>query len=209
MGWTSYHVEPKYKKGKAYIDRKEECDKLFNQPMVIGENNQPVGKYEVLHSSVTGSTYYAAVKRTRFATETTPEISEVFAAIVLTKTDIKEEFNFYYKDMDETFGPCYYDCSNKILDLLSPTDNKYAKEWREKCRKKNYEKHSPTALSNLPVGTKIKFVAPFDLKIYKKGDEVIVWKANKSYRNSTYWIDGHFAYPARLIGDAYEIIEEE
>ena len=28
MGWTSTNVQVKYKNGKAYIDRKEECDKL-------------------------------------------------------------------------------------------------------------------------------------------------------------------------------------
>lgn len=204
MGWTSYNVDIKYKGRKKYIDRKEECDKIFNQDMVGN-----VGKYEVLRSTVVGSTYYAAVKKTKFATETELEKSEVFAAVVLTRTNINEHYNFSYKDMDETCGPCYYDCPNVILDLLSPTDNEYANEWRKLCRAKTKEKSSPTALHNLPVGTRIKFIAPCDLKIHNKGDEVIVWKANKSYRNTTHWIDGHFSYPAKIIGDAYEILEEE
>lgn len=209
MGWTSCHVETKYKHRKEYIDRKEECDKLFNQPMVAMSSNAPVGKYEVLHSTVIGSTYYAAVKKTKFATETEAESSEVFAAIVLTKTDIKEYYNFYYKDMDETCGPHKYDCPNKILDLLSPTDNKYANEWRKMCRKKTADKSSPTTLTNLPVGSKIKFKAPFDTKIHTKGDEITVWKIKSPYRGKTYWTDGHFAYNARIIGTAYEIIGED
>ena len=46
MGWTNYYVDTKYKNGKKYIDRKEECDKLFNQSMVTMESNNPIGKYE-------------------------------------------------------------------------------------------------------------------------------------------------------------------
>lgn len=203
MGWTSYYVEPKYKNGKKYIDRKEECDKLFNQTMV---NN--VGYYEVLRSTVKGSTYYAAVKKVKFATETDAEINEVFGVVVLTRTNINEPYNFSYKEMDETCGPCYHDCPNVILDLLSPTENEYANEWRNKCREKTKEKSSPTVLSNLPVGSKIKFVASFDMKLYKKGDEITVWKSNKP-TGGTYWIDGHYAYPAKVIGNEYEIIEEE
>lgn len=203
MGWTSYSVEVKHKGTKRYINRKEECDKLFNQDM-IGK----VGKYEVLRSTVVGSTYYAAVKKTKFATETEPETSSVFGAVVLTRTNINEPYNFSYKDMDETCGPCYHDCPNAILDLLSPTDNEYANEWRQKCREKTRFKSLPTNLNKLPVGTKIKFLAPFDMKLYKKGDEIIVWKAKRSVKG-TYWIDGHYAYPAKVIGNEYEIIEEE
>jgi len=203
MGWTSYHVEPKYKNGKKYIDRKEECDKLFNQTMI---NN--VGYYKVLRSTVKGSTYYAAVKKVKYATEADAETNEVFGVVVLTRTNINEPYNFSYKDMDETCGPCYHDCPNVILDLLSPTENEYANEWRQKCREKTKLKSLPTNLSNLPVGTRIKFVAPFDMKIHKKGEEIIVWKAQRSVKG-TYWIDGHYAYPAKVIGDAYEIIEED
>lgn len=203
MGWTSYHVEQKYKNGKKYIDRKEECDKLFNQTMI---NN--VGYYKVLRSTVKGSTYYAAVKKVKFATEADAETNEVFGVVVLTRTNINEPYNFSYKEMDETCGPCYYDCPNVIIDLLSNTDNEYANEWRDKCRENTSEKSSPYALKNLKVGTRIKFKAPFDMKLYKKGDEITVWKEKKA-PSGTYWIDGHYAYPAKVIGNEYEIIEEE
>ena len=41
-----------------------------------------------------------------------------------------------YKDMDETMGPCYYDCPLQFLDLASPppTPGYYSPEWREKVR---------------------------------------------------------------------------
>lgn len=203
MGWTSYQADIKYKGRKKYIDRKEECDKLFNQDMA-----GKIGKYEVLRSTIVGAVYYAAVKKTKFATETTHETSEVFGAVVLTSTNINESYNFSYKDMDETCGPCYHDCPNAILDLLSPTENEYANEWRQKCREKTKLKYLPTNLSNLPVGTKIKFLAPFETQTYKKGEEIILWKEKKMPKGA-YWIDGKHAYPAKFIGDAYEIIEED
>ena len=204
MGWTSYHVEPKYKNGKSYIDRKEECDKLFNQPIVTMESKEPIGKYEVIKSCVNASTYYAAVKMTKFAE---PENATIFGVVVLTKIDNNSMYNFSYKDMDETMGPCKYDCPVGILNILSPTENKYANEWREKCRETNRWKKSPTSLHKLPVGTRIKFKAPFDMKLYKKGDEITVWKANKA-TGGTYWIDGRYAYPAKVIGNEYEVLDK-
>lgn len=35
--------------------------------------------------------------------------------------------------IDEIQGPFYYDCPSRIIDILSPTNNEYAKEWRTKC----------------------------------------------------------------------------
>lgn len=203
MGWTSYHVEPKYKKGKPYIDRKEECDKLFNQPMVTADSKEQIGKYEVVKSSVIGTTYYAAVKMTKFAE---PEKATTFAVVVLTKIDNSDHYNFSYKDMEESMGPCQYNCPVGILNILSPTENKYALKWRAKCREIGMLKRSPNNLSNLPVGSRIKFKAPFDMKMYKKGDEIVVWKENRTIKG-TYWIDGRYAYPAKIIGTEYEVIE--
>ncbi len=42
-------------------------------------------------------------------------------------------YNFGYKDMDESMGPVESECLEKILKLLMPTDEKYAIEWRERC----------------------------------------------------------------------------
>lgn len=96
MGWTSMHVEPTYNpKAKKYtVDRKAECDKLCGSDMVAWDSNKVIGKFEVLKSVVVGSTYYAAIKRTKFATETEPEKSYVFAAVVLTSVNNKDYFNF-------------------------------------------------------------------------------------------------------------------
>lgn len=186
MGWTSYHATH-YKNGR--IDRKAECDSIFNSDMVEwGGDHTTIGKYEVLKSTMVGGTYYAAIKKTKFATETEPEISHVFAAICLTSTNMKDYYNFTYKDMDETCGPGQCDCPKGILDLLTPTNHEYALNWRKACYENLAKKKNPNSLSNLPVGTVIKVIMPFDTNFFKQGQEVILKKCKKWSSNRTEWL---------------------
>jgi hypothetical protein len=39
-----------------------------------------------------------------------------------------------YKDMDESCGPCYYDCPLAFLDEATAPDNDFANDWRGKVR---------------------------------------------------------------------------
>ena len=135
MGWTSIHATH-YKNGK--VDRKAECDAYFME----GLNR---GYYEVLKSSMVGRVYYAAVKPLKKYDKDTNgnEIivdipineQQVFGVVFLTSIDNKDYHNFSYKDMDESMGPCYYDCPKGILDLLSPTDSEWANNWRKNVEK--------------------------------------------------------------------------
>lgn len=199
MGWTSYSATH-YKNGK--IDRKAECDALFNDDMVL--DHKVIGKFEVLKSSMVGSTYYAAVKRTRFATETEPEKSCVFAAVCLTSTNSKDYYNFAYKDMDETCGPYNYDCPKGILDLLTPTDNEFAKNWREKCYENLKNKQDKNSLSKLPIGSVIK---------YKRhdGKEITLFKHEPAYQfKRPFWmlndLSGYIS--SRHIPDNYVVVKK-
>lgn len=203
MGWTSYHVEPTYKKGKPFIDRKAECDNLFRSDAVSWGTNETVGKYEVLKSSMVGSTYYAAVKKTIFATETKPENVKVFAAVVLTSVDNKDYYNFAYKDMDETMGPCQRNCPKGILDLLTPTDYEYAKEWRKHCYENLKKKHDSNTLANLPIGSVIKFKR-------NDGKEMTIYKHPAGYQfKRPFWMlaDGSGYIPTKYIPNNYEVIK--
>ena len=198
MGWTSYHVEPVYKRKGYSIDRKAECDKLFNCDMV-----KNLGKYEVLKSSMSGSTYYAAVKRTTFATETEAEKVDIFAAVVLTGVNNKDYFNFSYKDMSESMGPHYYDCPKTILDLLTPTDSEFANEWRKLCYEKLKKKNNPDALSNLPIGSVIKYTRP-------NGMEVELYKHPAAYQfKRPFWMtsDGGGYVAAKRIPGNYIVVK--
>jgi hypothetical protein len=201
MGWTEYHTYEIYnpKTGRYIVDRKTECDKLFNCDMVKG-----LGKFEVLKSRMVGSTYYAAVKRTTFATETKPEEVIVFAAIVLTAVNSKSYYNFAYKDMDETVGPYKYDCPKSILDLLTPTESEWANEWRKQCYERLKNKNNPNGLNKLPLGTAIKVTMPFDTKFYNKGDTVTLTKCNLFGSNRTGW----YASRARFTNSLMKSLEE-
>ena len=200
MGWTEYHASH-YKNGK--VDRKAEMDALYNWE---DENR----KVEVLKSSVVGSTYYAAVK----SFNKTNGYEHVAAAVCLTSTKNKDYFNFAYKDMDETCGPYECKCPKGILELLSPTENQNALEWRKACYDNLAAKKNPNGFNKLPVGTVIKVTMPFDSKYFKSGQEVKLLKRTKWGSNRTEWITISGVacrFPARMmtmLQDSYEIIKK-
>ena len=188
MGWTSYHATH-YKNGR--VDRKAECDAYFME----GLNK---GYYDILKSSMKGSVYYAAVKPLKKYSEDINgnkiivdiplETQQVFGIVFLTQVDTKDYHNFSYKDMDETMGPCYYDCPKSILDLLSPTNNEYANNWRAKCREQIAKKTNPNSLNKLPFNSIIQVTMPFDTIYFRKGDKVKLQKRKNYYTNRTVWM---------------------
>lgn len=200
MGWTYQHAI--FYKGKFgdEVDRKEECDFLFT-------GGSCRGHYEVLKSRMVGSTYYAAVKRLlRYAGddesgnhtyEPIPEDEQVVTAWVIPTRLAKGEYcNFGYKEMTENVGPVYEECPESILKLLSPTEEKYAVEWRNNCRKHVRRKKE---FSALPVGSVIEFTT--------RGRAVRVTKHAPAYQFKTpFWTDGEYYYPKARIPDSYEII---
>lgn len=174
MGWTEYHASC-YKNGK--VDRKAEMDAIFNW-------EDEARKCEVLKSSMVGSTYYAAVR----SFNKTNGYDYVGAVVCLTSTNNKDYFNFAYKDMDETMCPYQYNCPKGILDLLPPTENEYALEWRKQCYANLEAKKNPNNFNKLPVGTIIKVDMPFDTKYFSQGQEVRLQKRTKWNSNRTEWI---------------------
>ena len=140
MGWTWYHAE--FYKNRT-VDRKKEMDRRWTQ-----EENEKYPELNVLKSSMVGSVYYAAVEVKRNGT-----VEEVLPMIALTSTNIKDYFNFGYKDV----GLYYYDCPKGILNLLSETDDEHQLQWREECRKLTEKKRKKLTKGTLPVGSIIKF----------------------------------------------------
>jgi len=203
MGWTSYHATH-YKNGR--IDRKAECDGYFME----GLN---AGYYRVLKSTMVGSVYYAAVETLKRYGKKQPDGSRpiedipegerrVWAAVFLTTTDAKDYCNFSYKDMDESVSPFKSECPVSILNLLSPTDDEYANEWRARCRENAARKKSPDTLSNLPVGAVIRFTLhDGTVKVFMKHQPAYQFKRPFWYDriNNTY-------VPSRRIPKDYEIV---
>lgn len=194
MGWLEYHAEH-YKNGK--VDRKSEMDSKYNW-------EDESRKVEVLKSSMVGSTYYAAVK----SFNKTNGYECVTAAICLTSTNNKDYYNFAYKGMDESCGPYKYDCPKGILDLLTPTENEYAREWRKACYENLAKKKNPDALNNLPEGSVIKVILPFDTTRYSAGSEVILTKRKWSRQCKWYASGCYFTHKLmKSLDGHYEIIK--
>jgi hypothetical protein len=120
MGWITTYRAP----GKSNRD--------FFEQEVLGEN------YAILDCATIDRTFYAAVKH--------PE-GYVFGLVVLIYLAPRAEFNFGWKDIDESMGPAEDHCPQRVLDLLTPIDTlypwdrhgdepsgrKWAREWRERC----------------------------------------------------------------------------
>lgn len=126
-----------------------------------------------------GATWYGACERSRPGQE-----PYVFAGVCLTSVDSREYYNFGYKDMDESMGPCERECPVSILNLLSARDDKWAIEWRAACRenaaKKSAAKKDQNSLQNLPLGAKIT--------VQKRGQGIVLEKGRISNRKNPVWI---------------------
>ena len=143
MGWTTTYKP----KGEPVLD-------FFMRNGVLRWGDDNPNTYRVLDSAlVSMSTFYAAVEQVN--KETGKRI--VWAAVILvrfSRDPHNRDNNFGWKDMDESCGPYETKCPERILKLLTPTDNEYALSWRKACWA-NIEKCK--ARKNLPVGTVLKY----------------------------------------------------
>lgn len=199
MGWTSYHAEY-YKRGT--VDRKAECDAYFMEGLNAGH-------FKVEKSVLIGSTYYAAV-RTLLRHVGTDEQGnsiyqpvpkqeqKVWAVVFLTSTNMRDFYNFSYKDMDETCGPGQVDCPVSILNLLTPTEHEVARQWRGQCRE--YAEQTK-ALGNLPLGAEIS--------VEHNGIQYTLEKCIPMGRKHPMWVDWSkncYLTKQRIVRLGYEIL---
>lgn len=138
MGWTSPKDKPD--------DVARYLDLYFSGPT-------KGGIHKVIRSAIVCfSTYYAAIEKTDL------EGNKTTYAVVCLLQYGKDPYGFRHKDMNEAEYPYQADCPEKILDLLSPTDNVAANKWRDACRSKIANRTKNRQL--LKDGNKIKFDKP-------------------------------------------------
>lgn len=137
MGWMSLteNAMGEHNTPKAYLDDKltwEETDK-----------GRSFGCRLIESACVLNKTYYAAVES--YASD---KPSSITAAVILVRWNprAKDGYIFSHKDMDETMGPSMAECPMRILRHLSPIDEPYALDWRNKCFK--YHRLQSRALKN-------------------------------------------------------------
>lgn len=198
MGWTETYYYTKL----SHKERRQELDKLFTW-----ESESKT--YKVLRSSIVSNTYYAAVEMI----EKESGSRDVWGTVCLM-SERKEGYGYWYgyKYMSEDMGPYYYDCPIKILDLLTPTDNEQANEWRKRC----YEKAKKPKLSSMKEGDRIKFICPWQTTYHNPGDEITLTKtltcrrwntAGYGSRNTYRWMEdnGRIYWKQSMIPDNYEV----
>lgn len=120
MGWLYMQSLNGHGGPKEYLD----AQFTYDRPHVL---------LKVLRSVlVDGRVYYAAVE----CSDREAGTRHVFAVVCLVNYNLRaaDGYVFGYKDMDETMGPYEIGCPEDILDLLTPTDSAYAKDWRARCR---------------------------------------------------------------------------
>lgn len=183
MGWTSYHIN-----GSA----KAELDEMFTG-ILVNNNNEKTGEHKVLRSCMKGFTYYAAMECTYL--DGRPR--EVVGIVTLVSLSPKSYFNFAYKDMTEHSGPYRRECPESILKLLTPTEEKYALEWREECWK-NVEKRKK--LNKIPMGGKITFE--------DDGKTVTLTKYRRSAHKAG-WCDGWYRWRTSQIPCEFEVVRDK
>lgn len=122
-----------------------------------------LGGKDVLYLSSDGSTFYAAVdcglENKAYVVHTYQKTNPHYAG----------DYRFGYKVECETAGPHRWKAPRRLLDLLTPTSNELAIEWRKKCERTLLNR---ARLKSLPIGTRIqiKDSACDDLFCIKKGN---------------------------------------
>ena len=167
MGWTGMYLQCIGNSPNAK-ERKEELDRLVE----IGN------KQKVVKSAMVGTTYYAAIE--------VLENNRIYAMVALTHGQNKGDTygcNFYYKDMCESMIPYAYDCPKGILDLLTPTDDEDALEWRKLCKEER-EKKKKNLIKDLPYGAKVIWTR-WD------GKKITLVKRPPAYQFKTWWWQIH------------------
>lgn len=149
MGWCSFRLE--------------KSNESVSNWFINGFNRE---KYECIKHSIVGNVIYGAIRN--------KENGNVFAVIYLISWNEKDyNFNFSYKDMDETCMPYYYNCPLSLIKLLSPlvgddysTNN--ARKWRENViQYHNEKKISKNKDSYFKLDSPLKFTNGMEFDIFK------------------------------------------
>ena len=132
MGWTTMRS-----RGRSRLEILRE---LFR-------NSNATFTDTVLDHSIQGGTVYMLVERrplpgAAFEPSHTyvndPDGAFRWIAVFLTRR-ARDEYDFGYKDMEESMGPCEAHCPKRIIDRASPLrnttpgENNFALNWRERC----------------------------------------------------------------------------
>lgn len=133
MGWTSFQIH----KTTKTID-------VLRQELQQDDQGHTRARFEILDGVMRGATFYGVMRVTNWTSPDAPPARVMtYGVVVLTERKntypLSDYVDFYYKDMDESMHPYYYDCPTRLLDLLDqlapatePASGAY--KWRAACR---------------------------------------------------------------------------
>lgn len=183
MGWTSIPRK---------LTEQEKREIIFEDFNYQKQDGDVITKVSVLDYSKKGNVYYFAYQIiTQNVIDTFHKSVKVIAGVALTEN---KKDGFYYKIMDETVGPYYYDCPEKILKLLTKPENEHSANWRKECRKM-HSKHK------IVKGTMVKFKEPIKFNNGHLQSEFIFES------HSTFWANGMKYRVSGWKNRDFEIIE--
>jgi hypothetical protein len=166
MGWLTMTRAGmgRHDTAKAYLDAQ------FTYQHTLEDGT--VKSLRVLASScIHNKVWYAALE------PSTNGVAEpAFAGVCLVKWNPRdrEGYVFGYKDLTEQMGPYEAECPERILDLLGPSDDESALDWRRRCLR-NLRRRS----RKVEDGMRIRLASPLRFTDGHEGDEFIVRKEGR------------------------------
>jgi hypothetical protein len=97
------------------------------------------------------------IRRDKATTRLDPATRKVVAFVFLLDYRPRDpDYDMGYKDMDESVGPYESECPERILKLLTSTDQEYAVQWRQRCwdniaRKKSFRLVKDAVIETRPI----------------------------------------------------------
>ncbi|VWX51042.1 hypothetical protein [Novosphingobium sp. 9U] len=169
MGWLymSRAGMGRFNTPKEYLDDQFNC-----APREI--DGRVRGQRVLASACVSNTEYYAAVVPIESGVEG-PAFAIVCMVRWIPRSATNE--NFGYKDLSERMGISQCNCPERILDLLGPTDNENAIEWRATCRARIAKRKR-----QLPEGGIIRFSEAIRFTDGYEGQEFVVERAGRKVR---------------------------
>ena len=164
MGWT-FTYKPHGQSVKEFFEQQFNYDKPG-----------PPRSGKIIACHATWTTAYMAYEIK------TPDSREVVALVCLLRHCPKSDYNFGYKDMDESMGPCEARCPKTILDLLTPTTIEYALEWRKRCQERIDKRARAPKVHK---GDLLKFAQPLTFRSGVTTD-LLRWETGSTFSGSGY-----------------------
>lgn len=138
MGWTGVYMN--------YTDDKKNKKELVKKYCFRESERE-----KIIHIENNGNEVYVIVE----------DNGTKYCLVYLTKI---EGYDFWYKDMEVSCNPYYYDCSKKYRDTVAENyvgfraENSYVKEWLDSWDKNNKaKKEKKDKIKSLKVGTVVEF----------------------------------------------------